>query len=288
MRTAALAAGLATCVLALRLAVAGEAPQLPRYTPGDNFTYSDGRTETVIAVSGEAVRWRNDQGFVFDQFRNPMLPRLDWARDGRRGETSLDALPDLLWPLAAGAEAEFVARRRVIEADGTRHDFVQRWRCRVDEPTKLKVPAGRFDAWPLSCERRDDLGQLREERRWWYAPTVGHILAAEVERDGVLSRRELIAWRRFDPGPEPAADPTATVFQQAMESVVSGQELSWKSPYGHREIAVAPVRTFQRDALYCRDYRLTARLDGRVTVENGTACRSPDAVWRRVVEPNTN
>jgi len=287
VRRVALVAGLLAGCLALRPAISAEAPQLPSYTPGDNFTYSDGRTETVVSVAGEVVHWRDDLGFVFSQFRNPMLPRVSWERDGRRGETTVDVLPDLLWPLTMGATAEFVARRWVIEADGVRHDFVQHWRCYVSAPKALTTPAGGFDTWPLTCERHDDLGQLREERSWWYAPAVGHVVTAEQIREGVHSRRELIAWRRFDPGSAPAADPAAAVFQQALESVVSGQELSWKSADGHRQVAVAPIRTFQRDVLYCRDYRLTTGLDGRVTVQNGTACRGPDAVWRRMVESKT-
>lgn len=267
---------------------AAEAPRLPRYTPGDNFTYSDGRTETVIEVSGEMIRWRNDLGFVFSQLPNPILPRMSWQRDGRRGETTLDALPDLLWPLQAGAAAEFVARRRVIEADGTRHDFVQHWRCRVAAPEAIALPAGRFDSWPLFCERRDDLGQLREKRRWWYSPMVGHVVATEEMRDGVFSRRELIAWRRLEPGPEPTDNPAAVLFQQALEKVASGQELSWTSPDGRHKVTVAPLRTFQREALYCRDFRLTTVLDGRPNGEQATACRSPDAVWRRVIVPSTD
>jgi hypothetical protein len=287
VRILALLAGLLVGCLFFRAAMSSENPALPRYTPGDNFTYSDGRTETVISVSGEVVRWRDDLGFIFSQFRNPMLPRLSWERGGRRGESTVDVLPDLLWPLSAEATGEFVARRSVIEANGVRHDFVQRWRCHVTAPTPLKVPAGSFDAWLLVCDRRDELGQLREERSWWYAPTVGHVVAFEQLRDGVRSRRELIAWRRFDPGSEPAADPGVAVFQQALESVLSGQELSWKSADGRRQVAVAPIRTFQRDVLYCRDYRLTSTQAGNVTVQNGTACRGPDAVWRRMVEPKT-
>ena len=250
--------------------------------------YSDGRTETVTQVLGELVRWRNDVGFTFAQLRNPMLPRIEWEREGRRGESVLDAMPDLLWPLQAGATAEFLARRRVIEAGGSRHDFVQRWRCRVEAPAMIEVPAGQFEAWPLSCERHDDLGQLREERRWWYAPSVAHVVAAEEVRDGVSSRRELIAWRRFQPTPAASADETFSLLQQALETLVSGQELGWTSPDGGRRISIAPVRTFQREALYCRDYRVSSLVDGKTSVEEGTACRGPDAIWRRAVQTSTD
>lgn len=279
----------AACMMVvLASAARADAPSLPRYTPGDNFTFSDGRTETVIEISGEMIRWRDDLGFSFDQLRNPILPRIRWEREGRRGETTLDALPDLLWPLQPGAAADFVARRQVIEADGVRHDFVQHWSCRVEAPARLQVPAGAFEAWPMVCVRRDDLGQMREERRWWYAPAIGHFAAFEETRDGVPRRRELIAWRRLESSAERDADEASALLQQALETLVSGQELSWTSADRRRKIAVAPIRTFQRDALYCRDYRLSTTQDGAASLEEGTACRSPDAVWRRILKAGTD
>src|SRR5215831_9444570 len=206
--------------------------------PGDNFTYSDGRTETVVSVSGEAVDWKNDLGFTFRSFRNPMLPRLAWQAETRRGETVLDAAPDLLWPLAPGTEAEFVARRAVIGNDGSRRDFVQSWRCRVEAAASIIVAAGRFDAWPLSCERRDEIGAVRERRSSWYAPAIGHVVKLEEDRDGLTTRRELVAYFKFESNHsgEVGADPAQSAFQQAMERVMTGFELTWRSEDGARSI----------------------------------------------------
>jgi hypothetical protein len=281
---------IAWCLTAAGSTAFAGSPGLPAYTPGDNFTFSDGRTETVISVSGEVVEWRNDQGLSVTAFRNPLLPRLAWRKEGSRGESALDIAPDLLWPLEAGAAAEFVARRSVIADDGTRRDFVQRWRCRVEPPQPVTVPAGAFESWPLACELRDDLGQLRETRRWWYAPALGHPIAYEESRDGLVARRELIAWRRLQPTAptNPGQDPAGAAFQQAMERVLSGFELTWKSADGGRAVTYKPVRTFQRDQLYCRDFVETRIESGRSTVRQGTACRSPDALWRRVAEAATD
>jgi surface antigen len=125
---------------------------------------------------------------------------------------------------------------------------------------------------------------MREERRWWYVPAIGHFAAFDEARDGVPRRRELIAWRRLESSAERDADEASALLQQALETLVSGQELSWTSADRRRKITVAPIRTFQRDALYCRDYRLSTTQDGAASLEEGTACRSPDAVWRRILE----
>ena len=77
MRMLALVAGLLAGCVFVRAAMSSEDPPLPRYMPGDNFTYNDGRTETVISVSGEVVRWRDDLGFVFPIAEAPAMKPAD-------------------------------------------------------------------------------------------------------------------------------------------------------------------------------------------------------------------
>ncbi len=45
--------------------------------------------------------------------------------------------------------------------------------------------------------------------------------------------------------------------------------------------ALTPLATFERDGLYCRDYRTVATRDGRDEQNYGTACRRPDGVWQK-------
>lgn len=44
--------------------------------------------------------------------------------------------------------------------------------------------------------------------------------------------------------------------------------------------ALTPLATFERNGLFCRDYRAIASRDGEDRQNYGTACRQPDGLWR--------
>lgn len=50
--------------------------------------------------------------------------------------------------------------------------------------------------------------------------------------------------------------------------------------YGGPAFAVTPLRTFERDGQFCRDYQATATVSGQDEQIYGTACRMTDGVWR--------
>lgn len=53
-----------------------------------------------------------------------------------------------------------------------------------------------------------------------------------------------------------------------------------KMDYGGAAFAVTPLRTFERDGQYCRDYQAVATVGGQDEQIYGTACRMTDGVWR--------
>lgn len=53
-----------------------------------------------------------------------------------------------------------------------------------------------------------------------------------------------------------------------------------KLDYGGPAFAVTPLRTFERDGQYCRDYQAVATVSGEDEQIYGTACRMTDGVWR--------
>ncbi|MFN3399472.1 MAG: hypothetical protein ACK4Z4_03950 [Ferrovibrio sp.] len=53
-----------------------------------------------------------------------------------------------------------------------------------------------------------------------------------------------------------------------------------KLDYGGPAFAVTPLRTFERDGQYCRDYQAIATVSGEDEQIYGTACRMTDGVWR--------
>jgi surface antigen len=70
---------------------------------------------------------------------------------------------------------------------------------------------------------------------------------------------------------------------QALESVPSGQSVTWRNPDSGNTGAVTPVRTYQTaTGQYCREYTQTINIGGERHQSYGTACRQPDGTWRIV------
>lgn len=53
-----------------------------------------------------------------------------------------------------------------------------------------------------------------------------------------------------------------------------------RGPYGGPAFAVTPLRTFERDGLYCRDFQTVGTINGETEQSYVTACRMPDSIWR--------
>src|SRR5262249_42649269 len=51
---------------------------LPDYGLGDSYQFTDGNSETVVAVDGNVVHWRGKDG-TFATLRDVLLPRLSWT-----------------------------------------------------------------------------------------------------------------------------------------------------------------------------------------------------------------
>ncbi|HEY7494294.1 MAG TPA: RT0821/Lpp0805 family surface protein [Candidatus Tectomicrobia bacterium] len=70
---------------------------------------------------------------------------------------------------------------------------------------------------------------------------------------------------------------------QALESVPSGQSVTWRNPDSGNSGMVTPVRTYQvSSGQYCREYTQTIYIGGEKHQSYGTACRQPDGTWKIV------
>jgi hypothetical protein len=68
---------------------------------------------------------------------------------------------------------------------------------------------------------------------------------------------------------------------RVLEYAPDRQTIRWYGA-GHDGLAFAltPLATFERNGLFCRDYRAVASRDGEDRQNYGTACRQPDGLWR--------
>lgn len=68
--------------------------------------------------------------------------------------------------------------------------------------------------------------------------------------------------------------------QMAIEQNKSNQSTNWVNPDTGTRYSVTPKRTYKKANQYCREYTMTATIDGKQQKTYGTACRQPDGGWK--------
>jgi hypothetical protein len=154
---------------------AGLHVELPTYRPGDTFVFADGSSERVVAIKGEQITWERRNGSRFVSYRNFALPILSWRNATNAGQRELQVEPTALWPLRPGSKTEFREITTVSDSTGvqTRERL---WRCSLEGEERTTVPLGTFDTVIVACRQPARRGVMRTqvERRWYYAPALGH------------------------------------------------------------------------------------------------------------------
>ena len=112
---------------------------VPEYGVGDSYRFSDGATESVVAIDRDTVRWRGSSG-TYVTSHDVLLPRLAWADASAQGERRIAASPPLLFPLQPGKSVVFGATRTVRPLTGTAPVTVrENWRCDVAGTARLET-----------------------------------------------------------------------------------------------------------------------------------------------------
>jgi surface antigen len=105
-------------------------------------------------------------------------------------------------------------------------------------------------------------------------PAAGILPAAAPERVADAGLERLLTGEDLD---------AARAAQyRALEFGRAGRPVAWRNEASGRsgEVVAGPGATV--NALDCRDYNHTIRLDGGRRTVRGTACRRPDGTWRAV------
>ncbi len=77
-----------------------------------------------------------------------------------------------------------------------------------------------------------------------------------------------------------------TAMQQASQQAYSapvGETITWNNPQSGNRGTFTPVNDgYTNTGQYCRQFRSTVTIDGRLEEATGTACRQPDGTWKVV------
>ena len=266
---------------------------LPRYAVGETFSFSDGRRETVIGVAGEKITWRDHSDATLIRYSNFLIPPLSWETRARQSKAETNAEPKLLWPLVVGKDEDFEFRQIIDRKNGGIPPAEKRvgewnrtWRCTVDQTEIVKVAAGIFDTYRVSCFRyRLDTGEWRQTRTYYYAPEVGHYILREDKFASRPSRRiELVSYG-FDSTVMPKADQISLneTLQETMNRNADGVSTEWTSADGFLTATLTPIRTYRdKSGFECRKYTSTYELRGRSRTNVRWVCPYSNGRWQRV------
>ena len=261
-----------------------EAVVPPNYEVGDRFVFDDDLVEEVVAVSGERVVWRTGKTRTDIRFQTAALPRLGWERRSSHAEAVLTPDPNTLWPLETGKKVKFT--QRIMKTDrktGATSAYSRLWRCEVEDPVQVTVPAGTFDTFEIVCQRASSRGwpKVSRTQRWFYAPDLGHhVMFVEERRRHQPKVRRLVAHNRAGAAVARAVDRLDDLIQDALERQPSGKPLAWRDPAGLGSAEIVVNSTYRRaDGVYCRTFKLAMQFGDGERVRDGRACRDPDGQW---------
>ncbi len=68
--------------------------------------------------------------------------------------------------------------------------------------------------------------------------------------------------------------------QHALEDTKSGQTVAWKNPDSGNHGTITPVKTYENNGRYCREYTQTVTIGNKTHEAYGKACRQPDGSWQ--------
>jgi surface antigen len=69
---------------------------------------------------------------------------------------------------------------------------------------------------------------------------------------------------------------------QVLEYATDNRTIVWNNPESGGRYQMTPIRAYQDEGRYCREYRSTASVGGQRQQVYGTACRTPDGSWQIV------
>lgn len=261
---------------------------LPSYRTGDKYYYSNGTYNKITKVSSAGIEWENNSKRRSVTTADPMAPELYLETSTSEYEKTSDPSVADLWPLAVGKTSSFATDVKYRKKEsGTEGDFRQLWSCAVEGLERIRVLAGTFDTYRVSCERKyrsTTTGKTYYKQRvtYHYAPEIGNYVRYEsLTKGSPLYVRELIAIRP-DIGflDDNTAKNIRHAFQDSLENYQNDQTVNWKNKSGKIRTSTTPTQTFQAtNGKFCRNYRQVVNQGDGDRLYMGVACREDKLQW---------
>lgn len=270
---------------------------LPAYTVGTTYVYSNGSWERVAEKHPSYLIWENDRGDRLLSSPDFTYRPAKWESKNLKGYRSFAPTEYLyssartsIWPLMPGNRTNYDEKSKWGVPGVYEKHAEATWKCSVDGTQQVKVPAGTFDTYKITCSRYSKITKARKAKLWeektiYYAPTVGHWVLMEQDFLGASPkvRKELVAIL-----PSLSAlgiDKTTAVgikehFQQTLGTAPSGEMDRWTDDSGKISFTMTPKATYRlADGTPCRQYEQRLDLGWQSANYYGLACRGESGLW---------
>lgn len=271
--------------------------RLPEYSAGVTFVYSDGTWDRVVEANASFVIWENNRGNRSVSATDFTYRPVKWENEGLKGYRTFAPSEYLysenygsLWPLAVGNRTNFDEKSKWgVPGIYEKHSEAV-WKCSVKGTEYVKVPAGTFNTWNITCSRyskntRAGKTKFWEEKTFHYAPAVDHWVLLEQDFSGAKPkiRKELVAIlpslssMGID---KAAATAIKEHFQQTLGTSPSGEMTRWTDDTKKISFSMTPVATYLlADGTPCRQYEQRLDLSWQSKIYYGIACRGESGLW---------
>jgi len=257
--------------------------QLPSFSVGDSFIYSNGWYETIVGIDGEALNMINKSKRKISNFRNFTLPTPYIEGKDKEFLKSSNVPTNTLWPLRVGNTSKFSTQGRSIsKATGQETSYIQRWSCAVEGTERITIRAGEFDTYRVKCQRFTKTGRWWQNRTWNYAPMLGtYVLRRDYHKTNGVKIRELTAIRpSLQDVPKNVRSGIIYAWQSALENKVNNDISSWTDKVTGTSVQVEPLATTRADnGEFCRTYKQYLTRKGMTRIYSGIACRKDKMKW---------
>lgn len=257
---------------------------LPTYNAGDMYYYSNGWRETVVRAEGETVDLINSRKRKLVNFRSFFIPTPYLEGSTKEFFKESRVSTNALWPLAVGKSVRFSTEgRSVSKENGRESKYTQNWSCSVDGTERVRVLAGEFDTYVISCQRRSSRGKWWQTYTYYYAPELGtYVMRRSLHKKNGERVRELTALRpTLKNEPQNVRTSIIRNWQNALEYSQSGEAKRWSDPKTGTATSVTPLATYKaQNGQFCRTYKQHITRNAITRLYAGVACRTDKLKWR--------
>ena len=257
--------------------------ELPNYQVGEYYIYDNTLITMVTEKDSDMLKWNNGGNATIQANRDFTLPWLVWDDGQSSYITTLFPQSPPIWPLVAGKIVRYQSLQKITsKSDGQEREISRDWKCMVETPERIEVPAGDFDTHVISCKRYSGGdGGWRGTEKYYYAPSIGHYV--QVERSFADRSRSVNRLTEYGFNSTLLSSGEQADLRSKLNAVLNnpreGLVEVWKSKDRTTGAMLSATSMFFNKNQQCRKYKGTYNISGKIRSHERVICRDEKGNW---------